>query len=279
MRRLPPFAGAARLVVLPIALAVWGACDSGTPPPDPPPGPGPVFSPVAAACDAPPFGGTVFLTPDLITPADPTAFTGAASAGRGSRRMFDRRVDNWITVDAYLVRLSFADGPAVEVQVNPEVGSAGAALALAQRFGPAIGQLPRALRADVETVWIHEGTFPFGGGNDNLLIHVGQADDYDATGVLEEVLVHEAAHTSLDAAHAGAAYWTEAQGADRCFVSTYARDFPTREDVAESLVPYLALRHRPEALTPEQRAAIAASMPNRMVYFDWLDLDLSPFEE
>jgi hypothetical protein len=279
MRRLPRPAVALRLALLPLALAAGSACDSGTPPPNPPPGPGPVFSPFAAACDAPPFGGTVFLTPDLITPADPTAFTGATAAGRGSRQMFDRRVDGWITVDAYLVDLSFRDGPEVEVQVNPEFGSAGAALALAQRFGPVIGRLPRALRADVETVWIHEGTEPFGGGNDNLLIHVGQADDYEATGVLEEVFVHEAAHTSLDDAHAGAAYWTQAQGADRCFVSTYARDNPTREDVAESLVPYLALRHRPDALTPDQRASIAASMPNRIVYFDWLDLDLSPFEE
>lgn len=278
MRRLPLLAGAVRLAVLPLALTAWSACDS-APPPGPPDGPGPVFTPAAAACDAPPFGGTVYLTPDLITPADPTAFAGATGAGRGNRQMFDRRVNGWITANAFLVRLAFADGPTVEVQVNPEFGSADAALALAERFGPAIGRLPRALRADVQTVWIHEGTFPFGGGNDNLLIHVGQADAYDASGVLEEVIVHEAAHTSLDAAHAGAGYWTEAQQADRCFVSTYARDNPTREDVAESVVAYLALRYRPDALAPEQRADIAASMPNRMVYFDWLDLDLSSFED
>ena len=276
--RLTTLRAAARLAAFPLTLGLLAACDSGSGT-DTPPGPGPTLTPVARACDAPPFGGTVFITSTLITPADPSAFSGATPAGRGSRRMFDRRVDGWITVEAYLVRAAFRDGPDVEIQVNPEVGSADAALAEARRFGPAIGQLPRALRAGVQTVWIHRGTQPFGGGNQNLLIHTGQADLYDADGVLEEALVHEAAHTSLDAAHAGSAYWTAAQQADQCFVSTYARDNPTREDVAESVLPYLALRYRPGSLSAEDRAAVAASMPNRVAFFDWLALDLAPFAE
>ena len=270
--RLTTLGAAACLAAVPLTLGLPAA--RGT---DAPAGRG--LAPVGWDCEAPPFDGTVFITPALITPADPSAFAGATPAGRGSREMFDRRVDGWITVEAYLVRAAFADGPDVEVQVNPEVGSAAAALAEARRFGPVIGQLPRALRDGVETVWIHRGTQPFGGGNQNLLIHTGQADLYDADGVLEEALVHEAAHTSLDAAHAEAADWTAAQQADQCFVSTYARDNPTREDVAESVLPYLALRYRPGSLSAGDRAAVAASMPNRIAYFDWLALDLTPFAE
>ena len=48
----------------------------------------------------------------------------------------------------------------------------------------------------------------------NLLIHTGQADRYAADGILEETLVHEAAHTSLDAAHASALDWLAAQTDD-----------------------------------------------------------------
>ena len=59
----------------------------------------------------------------------------------------------------------------------------------------------------------------------------------------------------------------------------YARDNPTREDVAESILPYLALRHRPGSLSAEDQAAVEASMPNRIAYFDWLALDLTPFAE
>jgi hypothetical protein len=273
MQRTHLLGRAACLAALPLTIGFLSACDSGGAGPGPGPGPGPIVE----ACEGPPFAGTVFITPGLITPADSSAFTGATSAGRGSRRMFDRRVDGWVTVDAYLVDVTFRDGLGTEVQVNPEFGSADAALAEAVRFGPVIGRLPRALRAGVETVWVHRGTQPFGGGNQNLLIHTGQADAYEAGGVLEEAFVHEAAHTSLDAAHADAPGWLAAQRADSCFVSTYARDNPTREDVAESFLPYLALRHRPDSLPTDARAAITEAMPGRIAYFEGLPLDLYPF--
>ena len=68
---------------------------------------------------------------------------------------------------------------------------------------------------------------PFGGGNNNLLIHTGQGAQYEASGILEETFVHEAAHTSLDAVHASSAGWIAAQQADPNFISTYARDNAT----------------------------------------------------
>ncbi len=257
------------LSVLALA-ATLAACDTASTDPPDPVDPGPIVE----TCSGPPFAGTAFLTSDLITPSDPTTFTGATDAGRGQRQMFDRRVDGWVTVNAYLVRAAFADGAPVEVQVNPEFGSADAAMAQALRFAPAIGRLPRALRADVRTVWIHRGANAFGGGNDNLLIHTEQADTYDELGVIEEILAHEAAHTSLDAAHAASAGWLAAQRADGCFVSQYARENPTREDVAETIVPFLALRERPASLTDEQRAAFEAAAPARIAYLDGLGLSL-----
>jgi hypothetical protein len=54
--------------------------------------------------------------------------------------------------------------------------------------GTEIGRLPTVLRSQLRTVWIHQGVEPFGGGNNNLLIHTGQADLYYASGILEETL-------------------------------------------------------------------------------------------
>ena len=65
----------------------------------------------------------------------------------------------------------------------------------------------------------------------------------------KETLVHEAAHTSLDSAHASAAGWLAAQSADPTFISTYARDFPAREDIAETFVLYLAVRYRSDRIS------------------------------
>ena len=225
---------------------------------------------------APPFGGTIFIDPDIISESDPTMFQTLSYAGRGVRTMFDRRVDNWITVNAYLFNASFIDGLTAEIQVNPEFGSIAAASAEAQTYAPIIGRLPTVLRLDLETVWIHKGTYPFGGGNNNLLIHTGQADLYAVDGILEETLVHEASHTSLDAYHASSAGWLAAQIADGNFISTYARDFPDREDIAESFLPYLAVQYRSDRISQSLYDTIVQTMPNRIAYFNNQSFDLCP---
>ncbi len=192
--------------------------------------------------------------------------------------MFDRRVDAFIQVQAYLFDAAFSDGLAAEVQVNPEFGSTEAARVQAEKYALVIGRIPRALRVSLATVWIHQGVQPFGGGNNNLLIHVGQGDLYIADGILEETFVHEASHTSLDAAHASSAGWLTAQTKDGNFISTYARDNPTREDVAESFLTWLAVRYRSTRITQALANTIQQTIPNRMAYFDSLGLNLLPIQ-
>ena len=68
----------------------------------------------------PPFEGTAFLSPQLIDSSDPSSVMNATYAGRGMREVFDRRVDQWATVEAYLFNVRYGWG-AVEFQVNPRV--------------------------------------------------------------------------------------------------------------------------------------------------------------
>jgi hypothetical protein len=225
---------------------------------------------------APPFSGTIFLDPDIITADDPTAFTAVTEAGRGDRWMFDRRVNDWVYLNAFLFDATFDDGLTIEIQVNPEFGDTASALEEATKYAPVIGRLPSCLRADVETVWIHRGNMPFGGGNNNLLIHTGQADRYEGSGILEETLVHEASHTSLDAEHSSSPGWLSAQAMDGEFISTYARDNPIREDVAESFLLYLAVRHRSDRISQSLADTISQTIPHRISYFDDQDLNLYP---
>lgn len=224
---------------------------------------------------APPFSGTIFIDPDIITAQDPTAFVSVTAAGQGSRLMYDRRVNSFITLNALLFTAVYSDGPNVEIQVNPEF-TAAAALAEAQKYCPVIGRLPKVLRQQLQTVWIHKGFQPFGGGNSNLLIHTEQGDAYAADGILEETFVHEASHTSLDGAHAAAAGWKAAQLADPEFISTYARDNPTREDVAETFLTWLAVRHRASRISTDLANTIKQAIPNRLAYFDNQAFALTP---
>ena len=259
----------ARLLLVGLIAMGLAACGGG------PTGPGPTPTPVPAT---PPFSGTIFIDPDIITPSDPTTFQTLTPTGQGLRTMFDRRPGAFIQVQAYLFNATFSDGLTAEVQVNPEFGSVDAARVQAEKYAPVIGRLPRALRVSVATVWIHQGVQPFGGGNNNLLIHVGQGDLYIADGILEETFVHEASHTSLDAAHANSAGWLSAQTRDGNFISTYARDNPTREDVAETFLTWLAVRYRSARITPALAQTIVQTVPNRLAYFDSLGLNMLPIQ-
>lgn len=226
--------------------------------------------------DDPPFWGTIFIDGNIVTSEDPTSFQSLTYKGQGSRLMYDRRVTNWITVNAFLFEAVFEDDYIVEVQVNPEFQTSSAAQEAAIKFMKPIGQLGKALRRDLETVWIHNGVEAFGGGNNNLLIYTGQAELYEDDDILEEVLIHEAAHTSLDGDHARSEGWIAAQNADAKFISNYARDNPTREDVAESFLPYIAIRYFPDRISESLKNTILSTIPNRIAYFDAQSMDLSP---
>ena len=197
--------------------------------------------------------------------------------------MFDWRVEGFIGVNAYLFNVQFDDGLTTEFQVNPEFGSVEASRVEAERFGRIFGQLPTLLRTRIDTVWIHKGEG--GGALDNKILI--QVDDiaYDEESksfvFVEEVLVHEGAHTSLDPIHAEDPDWIAAQAADSNFISNYARDFPKREDMAESFLPYLAIRYFTNRISRNYEQTVLETIPNRIEYFDRLieNSDMHPLIE
>lgn len=190
--------------------------------------------------------------------------------------MFDRRVNGWINNKPFLFDAFYSDGLKIEIQVNNEFGSTRAAQEVAHAYAIEFGRLPRCLREEVKTSWIHKGRKLFGGGNNNLLVHVGQAEDYKRQGVLEEILFHEAVHTSLDATYASHPKWIAAQKSDDHFISKYAREHPEREDLAETFLLWFAVRHRPERLDDELLRKIETTIPARLSFLDSVEFDLSP---
>jgi len=227
----------------------------------------------------PPFSGTGFFDPDLITASDPTVFQTLTAKGQAERTMFDRRPAAFTKFNAFLFDAKYSDGLTIEIQVNPEFGSSAAAQLQAEKYAPVIGRLPKGLRLSVETVWIHKGIYDFGGGNKNLLIHTERGDEYIASGFLEEIFLHEGVHTSLDEPYATSTGWMAAQKNDQGnFISAYARDNSTREDLAESFVVWFAVRHRSARITSDNASTVTQTMPNRLAYFDSLKIDLAPLK-
>lgn len=227
------------------------------------------------ACDSGQIGelyGSTYVSPDIIQSSDPSSFQFLNHSGSGSRQVFDRRVNQYLDMDMLLFQARFSDGPDMEVQVNPEFGSVTSAQMQAEVYARAVGQLPLALRRKMRRIVIHRGGDLFGGGIDYLLVHTGMGEEYIRDGNLEETILHEAAHTSLDPDHKGKATWLHAQQTDGQFITSYARENPEREDIAESFVLYYAAKLRADRLPPETVEHIQQTMPNRIAYFDRLNI-------
>ena len=228
-----------------------------------------------------PFASTSRISPSILGP-DSTWLQSVMYTGRGIRTVFDRRFDDWIRTRAFLFDAHIA-AQVVEFRVNAEFGDVEAARTEVDRFAAAVGRLPAAFLSNVASVTINGGEGAWGGGLDidqagMMLIHKHSAWDAIRRGFLEEIFLHEAAHASLDHAHARGAGWRAAQAADGVFISDYARNNPVREDIAESAIMYFAVRYRPESLTSDERWIILTSIPNRLAYFEEQELDMSPYE-
>ena len=176
------------------------------------------------------------------------------------------------------INANYTDGLSIEIQINPEFKNVAEAEIQALKYAEVFGKLPTALRSDVKTSWIHKGTESFGGGNNNLLIYIGQSLEYENDGILEETLVHEAAHSSLDEYHSASSGWINAQKLDPSFISTYARDNPKREDVAETYLLYMALRYRSDRISSTLKETILQTIPNRIKYFDAQNFKMQPIK-
>ncbi len=227
-----------------------------------------------------PFSGTIFIDPDIITPTDPSTFLGLYYNGTAPRKMYDRRIPGWVNLNPYLFPANFEGGFEIEIQVNQEFGNPKIAQTIAEKYATVIGRLSNQLRKDVETVWIHKGLKPFGGGNKNLLIHTDWSEKhYEKQGILEETFVHEASHTSLDSYHSNRSEWIIAQNKDCNYISSYAEDNPEREDIAESYLPYLAVRFKSARISKELKRKIERAIPNRIKYFDSMNFDMYPIKK
>jgi hypothetical protein len=92
--------------------------------------------------------------------------------------------------------------------------------------------------------------------------------EIEAQGNLEELFIHEGSHASLDGYHANAREWICAENDDRKFISTYSRDNPGREDVAESVLPWLAVTYRSSRINQNDANTVKRTIPNRISYFN-----------
>ena len=223
------------------------------------------------------FVEALFTEEDIINEKDPTTFQNIVFVKKKTIKWWDRRNGTkQKSFKAFIFKATFLKGKRdITIRVNAEFETKSKAEEQAVKYAKIIGQLPTFLRTkNLKTLTIHKGNKKWGGGNNDILIHT---DKY--LRFVEEVAIHEAAHTTLDPQWYGSikiSKWNKAMKADNKFASPYAKRFPKREDIAETINWWIAVRCKSDRISKLTYEKIIVGIPNRLKYLDEQNYDTYP---
>lgn len=221
---------------------------------------------------------------NLVTENDLSALLGVNFLRQEDIFMPDSRSDINNLVSAYVFIADY-ENQSIDFYVNPEIGDQAAAEQEVSFYAEVIGRIPLFLRDGINSingvslVYLHQGFEPLVGNQNYLAIYTDRAGELIAQGILEEVLIHESAHVSLDSDLANSSEWLTAQSVDGNAISQLAYDLGNDEDVAESLLAYIAVQFRANRLPASVEDTILATIPNRIDYFNSRAFAMNPIIE
>ena len=235
----------------------------------------------------PPFAGTMWDLPDLITSSDYTVYSTSSYQGIETRLFYDKSIPDFINYPAHIYKVNFGDGLAVDFEIYSEF-TEDEANSIKQKYAPLMGQLGKELRKNIKSIEFLKGEEGASAQRSedlnyaNITFHIDWLNnivetrpDGDKT---EELFIHESAHLSIDPYVYGKQEWTNAVNLDGNYISTYAQDNPNSEDIAETFQAYIAVKYFPDRISSSLRDTILSVCLNRFKYFDSLNLDLSIYK-
>ena len=235
----------------------------------------------------PPFGGTMWDLPDLITSSDYTIYSTSSYQGIETRLFYDKSIPDFINYPAHIYKVNFGDGLSVDFEIYSEF-TEDEANSIKQKYAPLMGQLGKELRKNIKSIEFLKGEEGASAQRSedlnyaNITFHIDWLNnivetrpDGDKT---EELFIHESAHLSIDPYVYGKQEWTNAVNLDGNYISTYAQDNPNSEDIAETFQAYIAVKYFPDRISNSLRDTILSVCLNRFKYFDSLNLDLSIYK-
>ena len=235
----------------------------------------------------PPFAGTLWELPDLISSSDYTVYSTSIYEGIETRLFYDNAILDFINYPAHIFKINFGDGLSVDFEIYSEF-SEQEAISIEQKYAPIVGQLGKELRKDIKSIEFLKGDSVASAqrSNDlsyaNITFHIDWLNntvetrpDGDKT---EELLIHESTHLSIDPYVYNQQGWIDAVNLDNNYISTYAKENPDTEDVAENFQAYITVKYFPERISNSLRDTILSVCLNRFKYFDSLNFDLSIYK-
>lgn len=233
----------------------------------------------ASALSRTPYYQAISFSKNIVTEKDPSTFQGLVYQGANTSLLPDSRSSrisstSSTSVSAFLFIAAY-ENKNINISINPEFGNQQSAEQVATFYANVIGRLPLFLRNGIDEVYINQGFEPLLGKDNALVIYSQLADSLNTDGILEEVLIREMVHASLDAEISESSEWLSAKIDDGRTISQLAADRST-EDVAESVLAYLGLRYRANRIPASVQQTIMNTIPNRIDYFDFRGFVMYP---
>jgi len=227
-----------------------------------------LFPLTVQAAETPIYDSTADTVFDIITTSDPSTFNCLSYEGRTTRQMWDKRLDNEFDLNVFLFHAHFTDSPPIDIIVNPEFETVEAAEAEARRYTTELGQLPLILRQGIRQFGIHGGMPTYSAGAGKIFVYADRTTRRISQNHLEESLLHESVHTSLDPTYARSPEWQAAQAQDGAFVTRYGQDYPQREDLAETTLFAYGFMTHPDRIPPVDSQDIRRAIPARLALLE-----------
>ena len=225
------------------------------------------------------FKDNLYTDCDIITKKDPTTFQNISFVKEKKIKGRDKRkASGWkeSLFKVFIFKATFEKGREINIRVNAEFETKDKAEKQALKYGKMVGQLPNFSRKRLKSITIHKGNHVWAVEDSrDILIHTeGYSPDWIECE--EEVMVHEGGHVSLDWAYGGSvksSKWKKAAKTDNKFISKYAKEVPKTEDVAETILWWVAARCKTDRISESNYKKILEAIPNRLKYLDEQNYD------
>ncbi|WP_299062627.1 hypothetical protein [uncultured Polaribacter sp.] len=203
---------------------------------------------------------------DFIRKMDEDLFESLSFIGREDKEMPDSRTDILFDTDTFIFQVNFTEGNPIEIWAHSSFITQEAAKEFVQKIVNRLGKLPDLIRNNISHIVLHKGdATAFAEAEANFfVVYSDNIDVRISNNDFEETVFHESVHATLDAIFLQNSEWILAQQNDNSFITEYAKNNSTKEDLAETALFVYTLNKFPERLPDNVRAWMNLNISNRI---------------
>lgn len=206
---------------------------------------------------------------DFIVETDPDAFENLSFVGRMDKEMPSSISNELFDTNTFIFEATFSDDETLEIWCHSAFETETAAREYAEKISPRLGKLPAFQRNLLNHVVVHKGDATAFAEIEGrfFMLYSDNIDDRISTNDLEETIFHESVHASYQSLYENDPIWLNAQMSDPTFITEYAQNNVSLEDMAESALFAYTYITQPGRLSPDIEQWLETNIPNRIEFF------------